>query len=423
MPRIDPAFQHDVFRFIIESRRNKLLSRWLGEPDKISPEKSVQGIFEQTQQKISELPQLLDPAYEGTQLRLLAWLVGWDDNPLVDFIDDLTDDELRKLIKLSVPLWQQKGTAEGLVNAIRVFTGKSAIVQDWFWHRWIIDEGGFWVESRGIDPYLVGTIYTEADEPLTWVVINREGIGETQRRLVYDLLTFIHGVGEHFGVVYAAFADDFTREFSQWTQIGTPGTLVTIEDDFRGGLLDGAEIQTNVSESEMSTWSPFQRAIVHIEYATDSGGELICFRAMRNVNGSNYYEGRLASEGSWELRRETTVIASGSITMPVIGTPVSLELRVEPINTAQTKVSFFIGGELQGENTFLGGEAYIDSGGGVTIERQNPSSLTTFIDNVMVLATPARIQFIGQQAITPTPGLGGPQYIADPDPGLEPFVG
>ena len=44
-------------------------------------------------------------------------------------------------------------------------------------------------------------------------------------------------------------------------------------------------------------------------------------------------------------------------------------------------------------------------------------------DNAIVLATPNRVQYIGQRAITPVIGLGGPQYIADPDPGLEPFEG
>lgn len=422
MPKIDPDFQHDVHRFIIRSRRNKLLAKWLGEPGAVTPEKSIQGIFERTQDKIGELPMLLDPAYSGAQLRFLAWLVGWDDSKDVSFIEDLSDDDLRKLIQLSVPLWQEKGSGIGLVNAIRVFTGKTAIVQDWFWHRWIIDESGFWVESRGNDPYLVGGIYTEADEYLTWVILNRQGLTSLERRLVYDLLTYIRVIGEHYALVYAAFVDDFADGFAQWTQLGTPGTFVVNEDDFRGGLDEGAIAKTNFVETELATWSPFQRTIAHIEFATVSAQEVIEVKGMRSADGVTYYAAKLGADGAVDLVSPVGTFST-TITMPVVGTPIGLELRVEPINTAQTKVGVYIGNELQVENTFLGVDAYIDSAGGVTIERSGTEVLTTYVDNVVVLATPHRVQFIGQSAIPPTPGLGGPQYIANPAPELEPFIG
>jgi len=423
MPKISDNFQYDVFKFIIESRRNALLSRWLGDPDLADAEKSIQGQFEAIQANIAQLPELYVLDSDKVQPRLLAWLLGWDDNPLVDFVDDLSDDQLKKLIELSVPLWKNKGTAGAIVNLLRIFTGKTALIRDWFWYRWVIDGSGFWQKARGTDPYLVGSQYTEADEWLTWIILNRVGIGETERRLIYDLLTFIRPTGEHFGVVYAAFADDFANGFSQWTQIGTPGTLVTTEGDYRGGLLQGAEVQTNIPTSEHETWTPFQRSIVHIEFAGTGADETITLEGMRSEDGSTWYRARLRANGALRLSSSQPYTLDTTLTLPTPGTPVSLELRVEPIDTAQTKVSVYVGAELQSEHTFLGVDAYVDSAGGVTVSRSGVSTDTTYIDNVLVLASPARIQMIGQQAITPTPGLGGPTYIADPAPDLEPFVG
>lgn len=426
MPRINDSFQHDVFRFVIESRRNDLLSRWLGEPGLINPESSVQGHFERIQARIKELPELLDPSFGDAELRLLAWVVGWDDRPEVAFIDDLSDVELRKLIRLSVPLWKQKGAAEGLINAIRVFTGKTALVQDWFWHRWIIDEAGFWVEAQGADPYLVGGRYTEGDAFLTWVIINRDGVGESQRRLVYDLLTFIRVAGEHYGVIYAGFADNFAAGFAQWTQIGTPGTLVVNEGDYRGGLLEGASIKAAVTDAEAATWTPFLRAIVYAQFESITGTSYLEAEVMRSADGVNHYRARITDTGEVELYLDGVSVAGPILfTPPVAGTPIGFEIRVEPVNTAETKVSILVGNVVLLDHTFLGDEAYVVSDGGLVINRGSvvSNAETVYIDNVILLASPNRIQFIGQQAITPTPGLGGPVYIADPDPGVEPFAG
>lgn len=423
MAKISEDFQHDVFRFIIQSRRNDLLERWFGTPDSIGPERSVQGQFEATQERILDLPKLIDPGFDKAKLRLLAWNVGWDDAPEVDFISGLDENALRKLITLSVPLWKQKGSGRGLVNAIRVFTGKTAVVRDWFWHRWILDESGLWLEAKGSDPYLVGGIYTQEGETLTWVILNRQGLTETDRRLVYDLLTYTRVIGEHYGLVYAAFIDDFTEGLDQWTQIGTPGTLVVNEDDFRGGLLEGASVRTNFTVEEMATWTPFQNTIAYIEFATDGADEEITLEVMRSEDGSTSYSAKLTADGSLELRRSGNLELASTITLPSPGFPVGLEIKVEPISSAEQQVSIFVGAELKLQSVFLGVDAYIDSAGGVVISREGSEVEPTYIDNVMTLATPNRVQFIGQNAIPPTPGFGGPEYIANPDPGVEPFTG
>lgn len=423
MSKIDPAFAFDAFRFIIESRRNELLRRWYGTPDAINPENSIQGTFETLMKKIQDLPRLTEPSYENAHLRYLAWIVGWDDNPDVEFIDDLSDADLRKVIQLSVDLWAEKGSSSGLVNAIRAFTGKSAVLRDYFWYRWQIGTAGFWLKSKGTDPFLVGGKYTEDGEYLMYLFINRQGLGAEGRKLLYDLLTYIRVVGEHYALVYAAFVDDFAKGWAQWTQLGTPGTMVSADGDYRGGIEDGAIAQTNFTADEMSTWTPFQRAICYVEFATDSASEEILFSAMRSSDGTTYYQARFVGNGELALIYPGGAVDTTVVAMPAIGTPIGLELKIEPVSTAETTVSVLIGGVVQLEATFLGAEAYIDSEGGVTVERLGGEAVTTYIDNVLVLASPFDVQYVGQQAIPPTPGLGGPQYIADPDPGVEPFEG
>lgn len=423
MSRIDPDFPYDVFRFIVESRRSGLLETWLGKSDAIEGEKSVQGLFEAIQARILRLPELLDPASVLAQLRELAWQVGWDDTPEVAFIDGLATEDLRKLIRLSVPLWKQKGTAAGVINAIRVFTGKTAVLQDWFFHRWIVDETGEWVESRGADPYLVGDLYTEGDESVTWVLVNREGLTSVERRYVFDLLTFVHASGEHFVVVYAAFVDDFRTGFAQWAQIGTPGTLVATDGDPRGGLLEGAAVVTNVTAEELATWGPDQRTIVHVEFAGVTADEELRLEVMRDASGAAYYEARLTAAGTLELLLSGVLDSTAALVLPAAGTPVALEVRVEPVSAAETKVGVYVGGEVQLETTFLGVDALVDPSSGVVVRREGIEAGATYIDNVVILATPYDTQFIGQKAITPTSGLGGLVYIADPDPGLEEFAG
>ena len=419
--RISGQFQYDVARFVIQSRRTDLLERWLGDAAGVVPEKSVQGFFERAQAKIAELPQLLDPDFTDARLRYLAWFAGWDDSPAVDFVDGLDAAALRKLIALSVPLWQQKGSAAGVINAIRIFAGKTAILRDWHWHRWIVDETGEWIEARGLDPYLVGGLYTEADESLAWLVVNRDGLTESDRRLVYDLLTYTRVAGEHFGVVFAAFADDFARGLSQWAQIGTSGTATAA--DGTASLLEGAALKANATAEELATWTPFQRSSVQLTFSTTDATEVLSLDAMISEDGADFYRGEVAADGTVTLYLRGVSVSTTSVVLPTAGTTFQLELAVEPVSAAEVKASVRVGGELRLEQTFLGVDAFDDSSGGVVLRRTGATAEATAVDDVLVLATPNRVQYIGQAAITPTFGFGGASYIADPDPGVEPFAG
>lgn len=418
MSKIDPQFQWDMFRFLFRSVRNADLERWLGLPAGTDPENSIQGSFERIFDRIEQLPLLLDPLFEDTNLDFLLAHVGWDGSPDVDFLSTISEQTKQKLILLSVPLWQRKSTSEGVIEALRLFTGKTVLLQSWFFFRWILDTTGFWKKGIGTDPWLVGNRYTEEDDELSFIIISRSGLNAADRELVYNLLTYIRPSGEHFGVIYAAFADDFGRGLGRWVIDDSVG-LSQATDDFQLELAGGGIAISRDTASEIATWGPSQHTFMQSFFQT--AGASIEMRGMRSLDGTRYYSAILFDSGLLRLTRDGAVIASTTIQMPTFGTPIGLELQVEPQDAATVRVTVRVGNVEHLEEDFLGAEAYDEPDGGIFLLGDGTSS---FVDNVVVRATPNLVQFIGQKAITPTIGLGGnPEYIADPDPGVEEFVG
>jgi hypothetical protein len=431
MGKIDPDFQYDAFLFVIEGIRNELMERWYGDPEGINPENSIQGWFERIHARILQLPLLLDPDFEDTNLDLLLGQVGWDSSEEVDFTSGLSDAVKRRLVALSVPFWKTRGTDQGITNFLRILTGQVVLIRSWFYHRMILDEAGFWFEGGGADPWLTGSRYTEGDESLTWLIVNRGNIDELDRELVYNVLTFTRAAGDHFGVVYAAFADDFSLApvvvpekviepdlLPQWTQTGLG---VDIGDN-NVELSAGSSILTRVEPEIAATWGPAQHVLAQVSFETTSGDSLIFF-GMMNEAETTFYRVELVADGTLRIGRSgATVVVATTVTMPEINTPMTLEMLVEPQDAATNRVIAKVGGLEFLSFDFVGSLAYDDPAGGVRLAASGGEPVT--VDEVIVLASPNQLQYVGQKAITPTPGVGGnPQYIADPDPGIEEFSG
>lgn len=151
MAKIDPTFSHDMFKFIHKPIReaDKKQGRNFVERLLIGP----QTIFEDTQAKIQTLGTLLDPELTP-QPRLLKDQVGFT-RELNNITNDITDNDLRKLISLAVALWKQKGTEPGYANIVRLFTGKTARIFNWFDFRMIVGEKAFGEEQLGEDSWLI----------------------------------------------------------------------------------------------------------------------------------------------------------------------------------------------------------------------------------------------------------------------------
>ena len=160
MSKIDPDFQHDIFKFIhkpireLDKRKgNNFLERFLiGKQDD----------FEKTQARIKTLSTLNDPALiRADLLQYLKDIVGFT-SELNNITQNLSENDLRKLISLAVALWKQKGTEPGYANIIRLFVGKTARIFNWFDFRFIVGEKAFGEEQLGEDSWLISVPGIEA---------------------------------------------------------------------------------------------------------------------------------------------------------------------------------------------------------------------------------------------------------------------
>lgn len=259
MAKIDPNFQHDIFRMIhrpirvldeIEGRN--FLERFLI---------GAQIIFEDTQDKIKTIPELFDPA-KTPRPDFLKDHVGFT-KELNNITNDLSENDLRKLISLAVALFKQKGVDPGYANIVRLFTGKSARIFNWFDFRMIVGETAFGEEQLGEDSWLISVPGVElSQDPVNNVVdlIIFEG-NVKDRSLIVNHGT-VHGDVSFFmtpnsgfpvgskkfarfggGVVtqtgsaaYDLSADVTVEAFFRTTDLQTNKTLIALQDGVATGL-------------------------------------------------------------------------------------------------------------------------------------------------------------------------------------------
>lgn len=151
MAKVNQNFPHEIYRFIHKPIRvedqlkgRQFLERYIF---------AFQRQFEQTIDRINQLPQLYDPALTP-QPRLLKDIVGFT-SELDKITNDISDQDLRKLISLAVALWKEKGLEIGYKDIIRLFTGKNSRVFNWFDFRYIVGEQGLSQEELGEDSWFI----------------------------------------------------------------------------------------------------------------------------------------------------------------------------------------------------------------------------------------------------------------------------
>lgn len=176
MAKINSAFVHDIFKMLHRPIRdldrtegNNFVERFL-----IGP----QNIFELTQKTIDQIKTLNNPAtIRADLLQYLKDHVGFT-SELNNITQGLEENDLRKLISLAVALWNTKGTEPGYKAIVRLFTGKTARVFNWFDFRMIVGEKAFGEEQLGEDSWLISVPGVEASsDPSNTVVslLNMEG--------------------------------------------------------------------------------------------------------------------------------------------------------------------------------------------------------------------------------------------------------
>jgi hypothetical protein len=154
----------------------------------------------------------------------LAWIVGWT-SQLDYIVNELTLEELRRLISVSVKLWKERGTEPALVDVLYLATGARCRALNWFDFRWILGEDYIGEEWDGLDSWLISLPGEDARaEYLSNLRIVDDG--DLNRRLVDRLVELMRALGERWEVTYLAFLDLFTEpgDLTQWDLTDGTGT-------------------------------------------------------------------------------------------------------------------------------------------------------------------------------------------------------
>jgi len=230
MSKIDPNFNYDIYSFLHRPLRE--LDRKEGN---LFVERFLQGpqyIFEETQSKIDTIKTLKDPSsIRADLLQYLKDHVGFT-KELNNITNDLSDNDLRKLITLAVALWKQKGIELGYANIVRLFTGKSARIFNWFDFRLIVGEKAFGEEQLGEDSWLISVPSVEYSEDASNNVVS--------------LLTFEHNLKDR-----SINKNDATL-FAPTQYYDTPNSGFPIGSETFLRLLGGVVCQSNSSKYDLS---------------------------------------------------------------------------------------------------------------------------------------------------------------------------
>jgi len=225
-----------VIKPLRDADSSKLLERYLTGP---------QAIHDQAEAAILTLRDQIKPELVSEELlQYLMPLVGFT-SELRNITDRLSVDQLRRLAKLAVPLWNQRHTEAGMINAIRLLTGRVAVFSDWFRYRSIlgevtltddqlVDGGDFWIIGGSISTY---------DE--YWSNIRVMDDGTLDELLLLDVIKLMRPLDERFEVFIDDFLDTFDAVLDKWT----PGS---------GTLASSAVIDTGADAGTMKVIASHQ---------------------------------------------------------------------------------------------------------------------------------------------------------------------
>lgn len=188
MSKVNAAFPHDLFRFLHKPLRDQdvetdhFVERFVH-----GPQRQLEDFYV----KMDKLLELLSP--EKTPFpRLLKDHVGFT-KELDNVTRDISDDDLRKLISLAIPLWREKGLELGYKDIVKVFTGKSVRIFNWFDFRFILGEQAIGEEQLGEDAWFISEPGVYGLEPQAGVVLTLPFDGNTRDLSGNDIQVFEHG--------------------------------------------------------------------------------------------------------------------------------------------------------------------------------------------------------------------------------------
>jgi len=220
-PAAEELLPLDMYRFILgpirreDSKETLFLKRYMEGP---------QQVWQDIQFKIFSIKDLWDiTTIPDEFLVYLKDIVGWTTD-LEYITDQLSYDQLRKLISNSTAIWKNRGPEDTLIGLLRLVTGARNRVWNWFDFRWVLDETELGETHEGRDPWIIDLPgEPEQDEMRSNLRIVDNLSAPLDRTLVIDLVKLFRPVGEKIEVSYIWLLDQFTglQDTSQWDVTGS----------------------------------------------------------------------------------------------------------------------------------------------------------------------------------------------------------
>lgn len=333
-------------------------------------------------------------------LQYLKDIVGFDTD--YEYITDRLDyTALRKLIRLAVPLWKERFGSAGIVNLIRLLTGRNAVLYDWFHWRAIIGETFLSEEQQGYDFWVIGGIVTYFDEYFMQVRMMDDGT--LDERLVLDLLSLERVSSERIEVALVDFLDQFDLTRDKWVTLAGAPAIIEPDKTFL--------VPSGTSEKALMACITFSDYVVMHRFKLSTGATLRTRFHVYDWTAGEYYE-IAVSKCAVSLLRYTsgtpTTVATFTGVYPQEGLWYKLRVVAVDEGGALRVKAYIDGNEVINTTDSAGptfGEVVVGAGGSYV-----------HIDNMEVFRIPLRLATIAPGGITETANFIWDKVCPSPPP-------
>lgn len=386
-----PSAGHNLYRSIIKPIRDadqsdgmELLKRFLTGP---------QATHDRVEQEVlSILAQIKPDEVRPDLLLYLLGIVGFT-SELRGITDRLDETALRRLVTLAVPLWKQRHTPAGLINAIRLLTGRNAFYTSWFGFRWLLGETML-IEDQlasGGDPWVIGSATMYYDE--YWSNIRIMDDGTLDELLLLDVVRLERPMSERFEVFLNDFLDKFDGELDKWDII-TPSQAAIVDGVFE---IQDDNVHAKPIIPLLPTPADNLNYNIVTKFRTSDESIIMVTRFYEQIADDTYYELYInptdAANGTVSLYATVgggTSIIIAAFTPAMVplkpGIWYKLRITIETLSTTQNLIRVLIDGNEVINFTHTHAIGFLIYGGYKFISGGGPMSL----DNVESWRNPSR---------------------------------
>ena len=343
-------------------------------------------------QKVAAIWDVWDPVTCPSDLLIyLKDIVGWDSQ--FDYLtQDLSESDLRKLIALGVPFWQERFSEIGIRNAIRLMTGRWISIANWFDWRAIVGETLLTEDQIGYDFWVVGGLITRFDEYYSQIRVMDDGT--LDRQLILDMVGIERASSERIEIGVVDFLDHFEGVRDKWiTDAGTPAEITEdLEFEIPDGTVEEPVINNSATLVDYVSIQKFK--------LSTSANYFSYFYS--DLSGQNYYFVKVYKNSVLLFRvvggAPTTLVFKsfpGTLSFPIFE-DVWYKLRISCVDevSGNKRIKVFI----DGNQVFNFSDSSVEpDAGGVFVRAESGSVL---IDNVEVYRVPLRTAEIGPTGTT-----------------------